>query len=85
MQYVALHRLPGRDGPSLRSDKARRFLIRAELDAAFFHLYLPSDAKGDWVAAESVSQIRSASEGSSRATVVSRQVFQSLLTGVFQE
>jgi hypothetical protein len=29
----------------------RRFLIRAELDAAFFHLYLPADANGDWIPA----------------------------------
>ena len=26
----------------------RRFLLRCELDAAFFHLYLPSDAAGGW-------------------------------------
>ena len=25
--------------------------MRAELDAAFFHLYLPADANGDWVPA----------------------------------
>ena len=41
----------GFDGPPFRWDEDRRFLIRAELDAAFFHLYLPSDANGDWVRA----------------------------------
>jgi len=29
----------GCDGPPFRWDAARRFLLRAELDAAFFHLY----------------------------------------------
>ena len=29
----------GDDGPPFRWDEDRRFLIRAELDAAFFHLY----------------------------------------------
>ncbi|MCK9463059.1 MAG: hypothetical protein M0R80_25835, partial [Proteobacteria bacterium] len=29
----------GYDGPPFRWDEARRFLLRAELDAAFFHLY----------------------------------------------
>ena len=29
----------GYDGPPFRWDPARRFLLRAELDAAFFHLY----------------------------------------------
>jgi hypothetical protein len=43
----------GFDGPPFRWDEDRRFLIRAELDAAFFHLYLPADANGDWVKAES--------------------------------
>lgn len=38
-------------GRRLRFPEDRRFLIRAELDAAFFHLYLPSDANGDWVPA----------------------------------
>jgi len=35
-------------GPPFRWDEARRFLIRCELDAAFFHLYLPADEHGDW-------------------------------------
>ena len=29
----------GYDGPPFRWDPERRFLLRAELDAAFFHLY----------------------------------------------
>jgi len=29
----------GHDGPPFRWDNARRFLLRCELDAAFFHLY----------------------------------------------
>ncbi|MBW2126369.1 MAG: nucleotidyltransferase domain-containing protein [Deltaproteobacteria bacterium] len=33
----------GYDGPPFRWDKERRFLIRAELDAAFFHLYLGTE------------------------------------------
>lgn len=37
--------------PPFRWDEDRRFLLRAELDAAFFHLYLPSDSNGDWVPA----------------------------------
>jgi len=38
----------GWDGPPFRWDEERRFLIRCELDAAFFHLYLPVDAEGHW-------------------------------------
>ena len=38
----------GWDGPPLRWDNGRRFLIRCELDAAFFHLYLPAEEDGDW-------------------------------------
>ena len=38
----------GWDGPPFRWDEERRFLIRCELDAAFFHLYLPADETGDW-------------------------------------
>ena len=41
----------GRDGPPFRWDEERRFLIRAELDAAFFHLYLPSTPDGRWAPA----------------------------------
>jgi hypothetical protein len=46
----------GFDGPPFRWDEDRRFLIRAELDAAFFHLYVPSDANGAWVKAESETE-----------------------------
>ena len=45
----------GNDGPPFRWDEERRFLLRAELDAAFFHLYLPSDAQGDWLPAANES------------------------------
>src|SRR5262249_24142289 len=31
-----------------RWDEDRRFLLRCELDAAFFHLYLQADSKGEW-------------------------------------
>jgi hypothetical protein len=33
-------------------DEERRFLLRCELDAAFFHLYLPAEANGEWSPAE---------------------------------
>ena len=42
----------GYDGPPFRWDEERRFEIRAELDAAFFHLYLPCDNLGEWKPAE---------------------------------
>jgi hypothetical protein len=42
----------GYSGPPFRWDEERRFLIRAELDAAFFHLYLPADQQGDWFPAQ---------------------------------
>ncbi len=35
----------GYDGPPFRYDPARRALLRAELDALFFHLYLGSEAE----------------------------------------
>lgn len=35
----------GYDGPPFKWDEERRFLIRCELDAAFFHLYLGSEAQ----------------------------------------
>ena len=38
----------GWNGPPFRWDEERRFLLRCELDAAFFHLYLPADPNGDW-------------------------------------
>jgi hypothetical protein len=38
----------GWSGPPFRWDEERRFLLRCELDAAFFHLYLPAETSGDW-------------------------------------
>ena len=38
----------GYDGPPFRWDEERRLLLRCELDAAFFHLYLPTEVNGDW-------------------------------------
>ncbi|MCX7049223.1 MAG: N-6 DNA methylase [Candidatus Sumerlaeota bacterium] len=38
----------GYHGEPFRWDNDRRFFLRCELDAAFFHLYLPADANGDW-------------------------------------
>ena len=42
----------GHDGPPFRWDDERRFLLRCELDAACFHLYLPADDQGGWVRAQ---------------------------------
>jgi hypothetical protein len=39
----------GYDEAPFRWDEARRSLLRAELDAAFFHLYLPADPHGHWL------------------------------------
>lgn len=38
----------GYAGPPFRWDEERRILLRCELDAAFFHLYLPIDERGGW-------------------------------------
>lgn len=38
----------GWNGPPFRWDEERRFMLRAELDAAFFHLYLPATPDGRW-------------------------------------
>jgi len=38
----------GWSGPPFRWDEERRFLLRCELDAAFFHLYLTSTTEGNW-------------------------------------
>jgi hypothetical protein len=38
----------GWSGPPFRWDEERRFLLRCELDAAFFHLYLLAEEDGDW-------------------------------------
>lgn len=38
----------GWNGAPFRWNPERRFLLRAELDAAYFHLYLPSNPDGSW-------------------------------------
>ncbi len=38
----------GWSGPPFRWDEERRFLLRCELDAAFFHLYLPASTDDQW-------------------------------------
>lgn len=38
----------GYDGPPFSWNFRRRFEIRCELDAAFFHLYLPATPRGQW-------------------------------------
>jgi hypothetical protein len=38
----------GWSGPPFCWDEERRFLLRAEVDAAFFHLYLPGEKNGNW-------------------------------------
>lgn len=38
----------GYTGPPFKWDEERRFQLRCELDAAFFHLYLPSTPEGEW-------------------------------------
>lgn len=53
LSYTAWNMQPwaqaiGYDGPPFRWDPKRRFLLRCELDAAFFHLYLPAAPDGDW-------------------------------------
>lgn len=42
----------GWSGPPFRWDEERRFMLRCELDAAFFQLYLPAEMNGDWRPAE---------------------------------
>jgi hypothetical protein len=42
----------GWSGPPFRWDEERRFLLRCELDAVFFHLYLPIEKSGGWRPAE---------------------------------
>ena len=42
----------GWSGPPFRWNEERRLLLRCELDAAFFHLYLSAEANGDWRGAE---------------------------------
>lgn len=43
------------DKPPFQWDKERRFLLRCELDAAFFHLYLPAESGGEWRVAQRVN------------------------------
>ena len=38
----------GYDGPPFHWDEDRRFQLRCELDALFFHLYLPCEDSGAW-------------------------------------
>lgn len=38
----------GFNGAPFGWDDARRFALRCELDAAFFHIFLPADAQGCW-------------------------------------
>lgn len=45
---MSLARDCGYDGPPFPWDPERRFEIRCELDAAFFHLYLPATREGQW-------------------------------------
>ncbi|GJQ20270.1 MAG: hypothetical protein HBSIN02_06250 [Bacteroidia bacterium] len=45
---VAMAHDVGFQGEPFRWDPDRRFEIRCELDAAFFHLYLPCEANGEW-------------------------------------
>lgn len=52
---AAFGRACGWPGPPLRWCDARRFLLRCELDAALFHLYLPSSESGEWVSHDSSS------------------------------
>jgi hypothetical protein len=42
----------GHDGPPFLWDEERRFLLRCELDATFFHLYFPAQKTSDWHPAE---------------------------------
>ena len=41
----------GWNGPPFRWVEERRYLLRCELDALLFHLYLPADDHGNWQAA----------------------------------
>jgi hypothetical protein len=43
----------GYPGPPFRWDEERRFLLRCELDSAFFHLFLPGAPDGQWMPARS--------------------------------
>ena len=54
----------GCPGPPFRWNEERRFLLRCELDAAFFHLYLPALPDGTWRPAqgETPEQLRALAE-----------------------
>lgn len=54
----------GFSGPPFRWNEERRFLLRCELDAAFFHLYLPARPDGSWAQArnETPAQLRALAE-----------------------
>jgi len=45
----------GYNDPPFQWDEERRFLLRCELDAAFFHLYLHSDQNNNWIKSEEES------------------------------
>jgi len=54
LSYTAWDLLPlakdcGWSGPPFRWEDDRRFFLRCELDAAYFHLYLPAENSGKWV------------------------------------
>ena len=49
---AALARESGYNGSPFPWDEGRRFEIRCELDAAFFHLYFPTEPDGGWRLAE---------------------------------
>jgi hypothetical protein len=49
---ASLARDCGYEGSPFGWDYDRRYEIQCELDAAFFHLYLPSQPHGDWQPAE---------------------------------
>jgi hypothetical protein len=53
---TSLARDCGYHGPPFLWDETRRFEIRCELDAAFFHLYLPSNEEGNWRKVEQESE-----------------------------
>ncbi len=43
-------------GPPFQWNAERRGRLRSELDAAYFHLYLPADKNGDWIGVSSESR-----------------------------
>jgi hypothetical protein len=70
----------GFDGPPFLWDEQRRFLLRCELDAAFFHLYLPTDVNGEWrvvrgQTAEELSRLKASFERPSDAVDYIMEIF----------